>query len=411
MKVALASTMAPPFNLVVHFFIAGIFSLVLSVFMLPFLELQSENHFLSFSLAAFSHLYLLGFVMMIIFGALYQLLPVVLEVPIFSKKSAYVQFYIYFVGIVLLVLGFGIESLSFLIPYGAMMSYVAMLIFCVNVVLTFYTLKTLNLISKFLLFGVLFLGLSATKGMVIASHLGYGWFDIVVDEWVKAHMLGALGGFVMMVIMAVAMVLLPMFSLAHNYSKKYLENAFYLHVFGVSFGMLALVFGLKTILYIALIALICSCALFVVQMSLILKARARKQNDYWFKNIVFALICFVLSISLLSVMPLLGAILGFFGFLLPLIIGHMYKILPFLIWYKKFSPLVGKKPVPLLHQMIHSRVAEIQTGMLFIAICFLSLSMLLDILVLFYLGSCLLIVSIMLVLYDVGYSFYFFIKE
>ena len=89
MKVTLATEMAPPFVLVAHFFITSIVFLLLSGASLAFLAEDTSGYFISSSFAAFLHLYLLGFVMMVIFGALYQLLPVVLEAPIFSKDFAY----------------------------------------------------------------------------------------------------------------------------------------------------------------------------------------------------------------------------------------------------------------------------------------------------------------------------------
>ncbi len=97
--------------------------------------------------------------------------------------------------------------------------------------------------------------------------------------------------------------------------------------------------------------------------------------------------------------------LFFLGFLLPLIVGHIYKILPFLIWYEKFSPLVGKQKVPLLHQMIHTKIADIQTLSLFIAVIVLALALILGLNSLFVCGSALLFGSIMLVVYNTWYAF------
>jgi hypothetical protein len=53
-------------------------------------------------------------------------------------------------------------------------------------------------------------------------------------------------------------------------------------------------------------------------------------------------------------MILLGFVL-FYGVLTSLIIGHFYKIIPFLIWFEKFSPLVGKQKVPMLGDMVPLR--------------------------------------------------------
>jgi len=411
MKVSLATEMAPPFVLVAHFFIAAIVFLVLSGLALPFLAHEGDGYFIASSLAAFSHLYLLGFVMMVIFGAMYQLLPVVLEAPIFSKDFAYVQFYIYVVGLLMMVSGFTFDSLPLLIPYGAVITYTSMIIFCVNVFLTFYRLESLNLVGKFLLVATLFLFVSVSLGFVVALHLGHGLFEIDSNAWIHAHMIGTLAGFVMMVIIGVAMVLLPMFSLSHGYTQKPIESALYLQSTGVLGAMLCLLMGYKTLLIVPFGLVMFSCVLFIVQMLIILKHRVRKQNDYWVKNILFGLVCFTCSLIVTWFDVMLGGVCLFFGFLLPFIVGHIYKILPFLIWYEKFSPLVGKQKVPLLHQMIRTKVADTQTYLLFAAVGLMILGKSVDMHALFYAGTLLLALSILLVVYNVIYTFNYTIKE
>jgi hypothetical protein len=47
--------------------------------------------------------------------------------------------------------------------------------------------------------------------------------------------------------------------------------------------------------------------------------------------------------------------LGFIGFLIN---GHLYKIVPFLVWFERFAPLVGKEKVPMLHEMYPKKKAE-----------------------------------------------------
>jgi len=49
--------------------------------------------------------------------------------------------------------------------------------------------------------------------------------------------------------------------------------------------------------------------------------------------------------------------MGFVGFL---ITGHLYKIIPFLVWFERYSPLVGKKRVPMLADMVPHKMAEFQ---------------------------------------------------
>lgn len=420
MKVSLATEMAPPFVLVAHFFIAGIIFLSLSGVALLFMRVDISGYIISSSLAAFSHFYLLGFVMMVIFGAMYQLLPVVLEAPIFSKDFAYIQFYMYVVGFSMMVSGFTFSELHLLIPYGAVITYLSMLIFCCNVFLTFNRLENVTLVSKFLLIGTVFLVISVTLGLLIGLSLGHGLLAIDIDAWVKAHIVGTLGGFVMMIVMGISMVLIPMFSLSHDFEEKCIHAALYLYSFGIALCMIALI--VKLPLFIQAIAMgfiglgiLC----FSVQIAIILKQRARKQNDYWVKNIVFALVCLSASIiscifyfvSGNSMQGILAGVLFFFGFLLPFIIGHIYKILPFLIWYERFAPLVGKQKVPLLHQMIHTKVADAQTWILFVSVFMLSGAVLMQVEKLFFIGSVLLLISLILVAFNAVYVFNYKIKE
>jgi hypothetical protein len=48
-------------------------------------------------------------------------------------------------------------------------------------------------------------------------------------------------------------------------------------------------------------------------------------------------------------------IVGFYTFLIN---GHLYKIIPFLVWFHRYAPLVGKRKVPMLHQMYPKKKAD-----------------------------------------------------
>ena len=52
--------------------------------------------------------------------------------------------------------------------------------------------------------------------------------------------------------------------------------------------------------------------------------------------------------------------LGIFGFITFIITGHLYKIIPFLVWYERFSPYVGKRKVPMLADMLPVKSANMQ---------------------------------------------------
>ena len=49
--------------------------------------------------------------------------------------------------------------------------------------------------------------------------------------------------------------------------------------------------------------------------------------------------------------------IGFFGFV---ILGNFYKIIPFLVWFHVYSPLIEERAVPMLHELVPKRLASLQ---------------------------------------------------
>jgi hypothetical protein len=50
----------------------------------------------------------------------------------------------------------------------------------------------------------------------------------------------------------------------------------------------------------------------------------------------------------------------FLGYITFIINGHLYKIVPFLVWYQRFSPLIGKQKVPMLADMVPVKSSKFQ---------------------------------------------------
>jgi len=95
------------------------------------------------------------------------------------------------------------------------------------------------------------------------------------------------------------------------------------------------------------------------QIYIIAKLTVRKELDVWAKSMIFAFIALTLSIVLgflyfvTGTESMLHASVWFIllGFISSFITGHLYKIVPFLVWFERFAPLVGKEKVPMLHEM------------------------------------------------------------
>ena len=164
------------------------------------------------------------------------------------------------------------------------------------------------------------------------------------------------------------MILLPMFWLSHNFSWRSITYALWMVSLGVLSVALSSLFNNSLLEYLGYGLSIVALLLYFYQMSLIYKTRVRVEKDIYFKSAIFAyssmLIALLLGIIYLiepsqKLLLLIGWI-TIFGYVTFMIIGHLYKIVPFLVWYERFSPFVGKKKVPMLADMLPKRSAQIQ---------------------------------------------------
>ncbi len=354
---------APPFSLISPYFTAGSLFYMVAMLILPMFGADSAMY--DISLVAWVHLFLLGFVMMIIFGAMAQLVPVVLEVGHFSVDFYYLIWPLLAAGTVLMALGFA--TFPALLPYGGIMVLVSMLIFLADTILTLrkvehvsLTVKTIGVTNAFLLLGIL-------VGFAMALTIGAG-VGIDIQRWLGAHIVLVLGGFVTLTIVGMSMVLLPMFGLSHGFDETPVKRAFKLMSIGVGTYFVGALFDSESIRFLSLLAIFGGVGLYLWQIALIYKTRARKESDIWFKSMMvgYGALAFALLLAPIALIGRLESValaaawflvMGFFTFLIN---GHLFKIIPFLVWFERYSPLVGKQKVPMLADMVPKKPGEFQ---------------------------------------------------
>ncbi|QKJ98531.1 MAG: hypothetical protein HND40_02605 [Ignavibacteriota bacterium] len=84
---SIVSAYSPPFRIVSKYFVTAISSFVLLNLFLLLNHSYIVGHHFTPKILAITHIATLGWITMIIFGALFQLIPVVLEVKLFSENS------------------------------------------------------------------------------------------------------------------------------------------------------------------------------------------------------------------------------------------------------------------------------------------------------------------------------------
>jgi len=351
---------APPLKLIAPFFRFGVIFYLLSMLALLFFE--PVFSYQQMDVAGWVHLFLLGFVMMIIFGAMAQLIPVVLEVGHAIVDVYYIILPLLTVGVVVMVAGFWI--MPALLPYGGLLVLIAMIIFAFENIATLkktelktLTVDTVKWSNGYLLLGIL-------TGFAIALGLA-GDLSIDVSLMLKAHVYAVLGGYVILTIIGLSLILIPMFSLAHGFDETAINRAFKLVISGVGIVFAGALIGLEWVMYIGYAVTFAGVFFYIWQIYIIAKLTVRKELDVWAQSMIFAFASFMVAIVLGLFYFLTGwqnvlhasawfLLLGFVSFM---ITGHLYKIVPFLVWFERFAPMVGKEKVPMLHEMYSKKGA------------------------------------------------------
>ena len=351
---AISSDFAPPLKLISPFFSYGVIFYLLS--MVALLFFKPSFAYEEMSVAGWIHLFMLGFVMMIIFGAMAQLIPVVLEAGHAVVDVYYVIFPLLLIGASVMVAGFWMVPA--LLPYGGLLVLSAMIIFAVENLATLKktTIRTLTVETVAWSNGYLLLGI--LTGFAIALGLS-GDLGINVSLMLKAHVYAVIGGYVVLTIIGLSLILIPMFSLAHGFEETAINRAFKLVITGVGIVFIGALFAQEWLMYIGYAVNTAGIFFYIWQIYIIAKLTVRKEMDIWAKSMIFAFGALIFSIILGLVYfvsgkeSILHASVWFLllGFISSMITGHLYKIVPFLVWFERFAPLVGKEKVPMLHEM------------------------------------------------------------
>jgi len=361
---AISTNFAPPFKLISPYFIIASIFYILSLLFLFTFDI-SNIEILNTNVLAFVHLLLLAFVMMVILGAMAQLIPVVLEVEHFAVELYYIIYPLLLIGSILMFFGFLNSPL--LLPFGGLIVLIAMLIFVFETLLTIIKVKKINLVISTVALANIFLFIGLIFGILMS--LGYaGIINIDISQYLFAHIYLVLIGYVGVTIMGMSLILLPMFWLSHSYSSKPTKYALYFISTAIFLIISNIIINSELISSIAYLLSLISFLLYFYQIFIIYKTRVRMDNDFYLKSmkisysslliaIVFALYYFfdnsnniLLTISWVLTM-------GFISFVIN---GHLYKIIPFLVWFERFSPLVGKQKVPMLADIVPNKSAQIQ---------------------------------------------------
>lgn len=366
---------APPANVVLpHYAFGALSFFVLSILM--FISAAAfTGHYFSPELLAITHLAVLGWICMIIFGALYQLLPVILLSELFSDTLARVAFGLFAIGVILLAYAFWSFSVGVPLQVASVLLLMAVVLFCINIYLTAKKAVEVKTEGEFILTSAIWLLVAVVIGVLMVFNFTHPFLPTDHLVYLKLHSHIGFGGWFVLLVIGVSSKLIPMFLLSSEVSTKKIKRSYYF-INAALIGFLAdtLIFcsTARASIYfgIAVIGLLFYLS-FIYD---VYKCRARKNADIGMKHSLLAfLFVFVLIVSGVVVH---GNILGneiyamrltllygtsvIIGFLSLLILGQTFKTLPFIVWLHKYGKLAGKGKTPLPKDLFSEKIAKLQ---------------------------------------------------
>src|SRR5690606_11914132 len=223
----------PPGISILPFYFTGALAFVaLTVFL--FLSSDSlTGHYFSPHLLALVHTAALGWGSMVIFGAAYQLLPVICERDLFQPTLAFASYLFLTIGTLLLVISFWDFQVGLIIISGGACIVLAALLYLINVLGTSGAIRQYSIQHLFLSSSAFWLLFTTLIGLLLAINLAFPFFIRNHLDILKLHAHAGLAGWFLQLITGVSTKLVPMFLLSTSEKKGQLVVAFCLQNIGL----------------------------------------------------------------------------------------------------------------------------------------------------------------------------------
>ncbi|MEA1916799.1 MAG: hypothetical protein U9N42_04630 [Campylobacterota bacterium] len=347
---------APPYEGVIKFFLsAPIFALLYGILLLISDPLQLHSN----TTIAFTHLFTIGFMVITMFGALQQMLPVVAGAPIPSAlKVSNITFYSLLIALAFFVIGFYMYN-TILLTVSAVALTFSLLYFSFTLLHVLLKIEDKNYIIRAIIASLSFFVVGVFVGLfLLFAHISGSFVE---SHYVIAsmHYVFMFFGWVALLIIGISFQVVPMFWVADAYK---LHEQKYLLISVVSLLVLYPVFALFEMvdIYKFLLSPMLFYALYLTALKL--HKRKRKITDYsvkfWFVGIISLAIGLIYWI-LMSYFELnaqgLGLFFGF-GFTLSIMSAMLYKIVPFLTWFHLNSK--GYFEIPTMRDMLNQKLLK-----------------------------------------------------
>jgi len=352
MFVGLSLDQAPPYKSPIKFFlVAPIFAIVAGIFALFTNNYEIHNP----NIIATIHLITIGFIIMTILGALQQMLPVIAGVVIpKAKRVSNITYTLVALGLVSFTLGFILYQKIYFFLAGILLLS-GLLYFTFIALIQLFQVQNKSYIVKGMIISLLFFVLAFLIGVHLIISNATENIGALHYSFALVHYNYIFFGFLFLLVVAITIQVVPMFWVTNSYKNQEQSLIIYSSTALLLFYPINLFMNLELdIFYKILFNFVILYFVFLTIKKL--KNRKRKLKDitvyFYTTSMVFLAIgsIYWLTMSIFELPEnLLGILLGL-GFMVSLMNGMLYKIIPFLTWFHLNAK--GLFDIPSMREMI-----------------------------------------------------------
>ncbi|MBW8305325.1 MAG: hypothetical protein K0M46_00370 [Thiobacillus sp.] len=365
LQAGLSFEQAPPFALPLRFFLTAPLFLLAAAGLIVWAPEALASRWTPQALAL-THALTLGFLAMVMLGALLQMLPVVagasLPAPRLVAWSSHVSLTL---GSIALLAGFltaapAAYGIAIILLGGGFAVFLAAASISLARAVAGVTVNGIR-------FAALSLAVTLPLGLALALRYAGGWMPPAVETMIPAHAAFGLLGWVLLLVIGVAYQVVPMFQITPPYPPRLAR-----WLAATLFALLLLHAAALLFFPAAVPAIDAALAGAIVAFAvatLRLQSRRRRKLpdvtlDYWRLGMASLLACVAVWLAAQlqpawadsDAYPLLLGVLFLGGFAVSVVNGMLYKIVPFLAWFHLQAQLQAKAgSIPTMKEMIAER--------------------------------------------------------
>ncbi len=303
---------------------------------------------------AWTHLWLLGCLLAVCAGAIYQLLPVLANAAFRGQRLAWVHFAVHLAGVAAMVAAFERSDMKW-VGIGGLAVSVGVVLMAHHVVKMLREATRMDPVLAAFGLATAWLLLTVTIGVLLAGNLHFGWWSVDVLAVLRAHAHMGVVGFFVTLIQGAMFRLVPMFTMGQAGALRRVGWAIAVSQGALIVAAVSLGLELAAGRLIAVLLFAIAFGLTALELRRVWRTRKKQHAEPGIRGFLVGLGWFVIALAGGGALAfgagdwrsaLAYGVIAVLGGVLMSVEGFLCKIVPFLVWMRVYGPRMGRQVTP-----------------------------------------------------------------